>query len=413
MPTFISVIIPVFIRENVFDTIAFLEKQSYFGQLKIVVVDNGSAPELSARLATLKTRGCEVIRLDRNLGGSGGFTAGVDRAMKHHADTDFVWLLDDDAEPTAEALPELLRTYRELSEKEPRVAAVGSAILGTGNRTRILELGSSINWWNGHFRPFLSGVEITDAGSQCVEADFCGAGSFLISKRVIAECGFFENLFIHYDDVEWCFRIRSRGWKIFATTDSRVHHPEWEGKLAEWIRYYDIRNYCRVCWKFQILALPLFLCRQFPKWFYFVLHGARGSERMIRWGVCDFLTGRLRLRSELRPTVYETVDWAEINRRRQPVLLICRTRERAAAISSQLPDCRCREIIYRTEKSKWLSLACAMLKQLGAQFRYGLTGRRDLVVFDDIFRTNLMLPFLAKEKIFYNFPADKGAVSKR
>ena len=45
--------------------------------------------------------GLDVVRLQQNTGGAGGFAVGVEQALTH--DPDLVWLLDDDTVPTPDA----------------------------------------------------------------------------------------------------------------------------------------------------------------------------------------------------------------------------------------------------------------------------------------------------------------------
>jgi rhamnopyranosyl-N-acetylglucosaminyl-diphospho-decaprenol beta-1,3/1,4-galactofuranosyltransferase len=72
----------------------------------VVVVDNAST-DGSAELARTHPVGPEVVRLERNTGGAGGFAAGIAHALTAFA-ADLVWLMDDDTIPTPTALAELL-----------------------------------------------------------------------------------------------------------------------------------------------------------------------------------------------------------------------------------------------------------------------------------------------------------------
>lgn len=73
----------------------------------VVVVDNAST---DGTAAFVRDRYLEVDlrELPTNLGGAGGFTAGMMRALE--LDADLIWLLDDDTVPGAAALAELLAT---------------------------------------------------------------------------------------------------------------------------------------------------------------------------------------------------------------------------------------------------------------------------------------------------------------
>lgn len=86
----------------------------------IVVVDNAST-DGSADAARAASPDADVLTLERNTGGAGGFAVGIERAMSRHA-ADLVWIMDDDTIPAPTALEELLRV-RETHPARPVVLA--------------------------------------------------------------------------------------------------------------------------------------------------------------------------------------------------------------------------------------------------------------------------------------------------
>ena len=65
----------------------------------IIVVDNASTDGTDQVLASYcSDRRVIVYRLQRNMGGAGGFSAGMARGYELGAD--FVWLMDDDCYPS-------------------------------------------------------------------------------------------------------------------------------------------------------------------------------------------------------------------------------------------------------------------------------------------------------------------------
>ncbi len=77
----------------------------------VVVVDNASTDGSADAAAELVGTGA-VVRLERNVGGAGGFAVGLAVALVQH-DADLVWLMDDDTVPSPTALAELERGMRE------------------------------------------------------------------------------------------------------------------------------------------------------------------------------------------------------------------------------------------------------------------------------------------------------------
>src|SRR5690606_8643445 len=72
----------------------------------VVVVDNGSTDGSGERAAAHHLRP-DVLTLERNTGGAGGFAAGLAHAVLARG-ADLVWLMDDDTVPTPTALSALL-----------------------------------------------------------------------------------------------------------------------------------------------------------------------------------------------------------------------------------------------------------------------------------------------------------------
>ncbi|MGO3153754.1 MAG: glycosyltransferase, partial [Galactobacter sp.] len=72
----------------------------------IVVVDNASTDGTAGLLADHPVHP-EALYLSENVGGAGGFAAGMAYALTHH-DPDWIWVMDDDTIPRADALEALL-----------------------------------------------------------------------------------------------------------------------------------------------------------------------------------------------------------------------------------------------------------------------------------------------------------------
>ena len=121
--------------------------------------------------------------------------------------------------------------------------------------------------------------------------DFCAATSLLTKRAVVEQIGFFEDLFIHFDDVEWCMRMNAAGWKVIATPKSRIWHASQDSKTTRWIRYYDVRNILRLYQKYKpsLLKKAVKHFRKLGR--YFTLHGFKRTSRMIREGIRDFKRG--------------------------------------------------------------------------------------------------------------------------
>ena len=239
----IPVIIPVYGREDVFATMALLRAQPYADKLQFVIIDNGNASGFSARLKALEGADCHVISFPENRGGSAAYIAGVDYAMREFPGAPYVWLLDDDAKPDARTLPGLVETMDRLVREDPKTASIGSTVVGAADPDRIVECGAAFSPLLGHSLPKFRGKRISAIGKRTVCVDYAAACSLLVRTEAVRTLGFWEDVFIHFDDIEWGVRATRAGWHNYATTVSTVVHPEFDPKKAgAWVCYFDARN---------------------------------------------------------------------------------------------------------------------------------------------------------------------------
>ena len=239
----LPVVIPVYGREDVFATVAFLRAQPYADALRFIVVDNGNKTELSARLKALEGTDCHVIAFSENRGGSAAYIAGMEYAMREFPEAPYVWLLDDDAKPDARTLPCLWETMDRLVREDPKVASVGSAVVRPDAPDRIIECGADFSPLLAHAWPKLRGKALRRVVGVTVRVDYAAACSLLVRTAAVRALGFWEDVFIHFDDIEWGVRATRAGWRNYATTRSVVRHPEFDPKKSgAWICYFDDRN---------------------------------------------------------------------------------------------------------------------------------------------------------------------------
>lgn len=300
IPCEMPVVIPVFGREDVFGTVAFLRSQPYASRLRFIVIDNGNKPELSGRLTELEGEDCRVIRFTENRGGSAAYIAGVESARRYHPEAPYVWLLDDDAKPDGRTLPALVEKMSGLLGEDSRIASVGSTQLSASDPRRIVECGTRYNLFLGHAFPQLAGRDIASVGDRTLRIDYAAACSLLVNCAAVSECGFWEDVFIHFDDIEWGLRMNDNGWRNYATTASAVVHPEGgAAKSGAWICYFDSRNQLWLASKYGWVYVAAALIKDFLKDIRDRLLGNGGRIPYRKLAHADFKANIRRTRTEV------------------------------------------------------------------------------------------------------------------
>ncbi|MCG2828369.1 glycosyltransferase family 2 protein [Methanothermobacter sp. K4] len=211
------------------------------------------------------------IRLPENTGGAGGFHEGVKRA--YHDGYDWIWLMDDDAEPLKDSLEKLLPYDSE------GVVALANLKVSPDGTPQFRHRGFfDFEGFGDMVRP----LSPDDLRGDCVEIDHASFVGLLVNLKAVEYVGFPRaDFFLHFDDVEYCLRLRRRG-SILLIPGSPIVHKD--GAMVNtgsrriigrdvpvvpydrlWLRYYGVRNsvWLRKMnmkrWKFY-----LFLLRAIP-----------------------------------------------------------------------------------------------------------------------------------------------------
>jgi len=201
----------------------------------IVVVDNasddGTADAVAAAFPDVT-----VLRQEENLGGAGGFNAGMAWAIENGFGQ--AWLLDSDAVAEPTALEELLNAMEETG-----AAQAGSATIRDG-ADEVQEAGGQINFCTGELILLHQGEDPAHLPNEPYSVDYVAACSALIDLAAVKECGpMLADYFVFYDDIELSCRLRRAGRRVVAAPRSRVRHRFHGDKpKAPWRLYYALRN---------------------------------------------------------------------------------------------------------------------------------------------------------------------------
>lgn len=276
---------------NLLTSLAGIEKGAC--TLHITVVDNASTDDTVTAI-TERFPDVHVIRNSENLGGTGGFNTGLAHILQQGG-FDYCWLLDNDVEVDRQALVELVHVL----ESDPTIGVVGSQVRQLDNRDVINETGGLVvpevyGLVLLNHRVRVEDFEQTPIAQELIPADYCAASSLLVRPEVLERVGLWKDLFIHFDDVEWCLRVREAGFRVVCNPRSVVWHLSADGKPITWILYYDVRNYLYLLRDhYGPAAVTRAIRRYVGNSFKEALRGRWHVAQLYLRGVHDYLTCRM------------------------------------------------------------------------------------------------------------------------
>jgi hypothetical protein len=177
-----------------------------------VVVDNGSPDDSVAQLRRARPS-LHLIPNARNEGFAAGSNLGIRWGRDRGAE--YVWLLNNDAEPEPRALSALVAA----AEADPGLGAVGSVLHEGGRSDRVQ------NWGGGHVRFRLGLLRPCRGRPSRAPLDYLSGASLLLRSRAVAEVGLLdERYFMYWEDVDLALRLRRAGWRLGVAADAIVWH---------------------------------------------------------------------------------------------------------------------------------------------------------------------------------------------
>ena len=202
---------------------------------KVIVVDNGSedhSMEEMERLADSQSRLINIYN-KKNI----GFAKACNIALAADGESDYVLFLNPDCLLDKEALKTLLA----FMESSPQIGMVGPLILnpdGTeqagGRRfvptpwrcfVQVFGLTRFRERYPSLFSDFLLNSKSLPDGPAEVEA--ISGSCMLVRRETMLDVGRLDyGYFLHCEDLDFCMRLRKKGWKIMFVPDARVVHHQ-------------------------------------------------------------------------------------------------------------------------------------------------------------------------------------------
>ncbi len=191
-------------------TVTAIQQQSYPVE-QIFIVDNSETPIVIENKY-------EQITVDfhpENLGVAGGLKIAIDWAIKKGYD--FIWLFDQDSEPSLDVLEKLLRKYQELCESGKKIGIIAPAIIDINTKQ---EFPGSV-FQKYKLVPISACSELKDFYQcDCVIT----SGSLVnISAAKSVELPR-EDFFLDAVDYAYCINFINQGYEIIVVKNTTMKH---------------------------------------------------------------------------------------------------------------------------------------------------------------------------------------------
>jgi N-acetylglucosaminyl-diphospho-decaprenol L-rhamnosyltransferase len=201
---------------------------------RVIVCENGTGDDSAARIAQAIDQNCwnawcSLTTLGVNLGFTGGNNAILRPALQSPDKPQYVLLLNADTV----VRPNAFKALVDYMDQSPTVGIAGSRLEdpdGTPQRSAF-RFQSPLGEFEGNLRLGIMSrllsrwVVAPPVVHHPVETDWVAGASMIVRREVFEDTGLLdEGYFTYFDDIDFCFNARKKGWPTRYVPASRVVH---------------------------------------------------------------------------------------------------------------------------------------------------------------------------------------------
>jgi len=203
---------------------------------EIIVVDNASS-DGSQEMIEQNFKKVRLIKNSENL----GFAKANNQALKA-SNGEYLFVLNNDTIVSNNSLDILIKFMKE----HPEVGACGPKILNAdGTIQHQCKRGFPTPWNSLSYflkldklfpkSKLFGGYLLTYLDSEKIqEVNSLSGAAMLVKDKIIKEVGYMdENYYLYADDIDWCYRIKKAGWKIYYLPEAQIIHYGGKGGTAK------------------------------------------------------------------------------------------------------------------------------------------------------------------------------------
>lgn len=217
-------------------------------RFEVIVVDNDS-PDHSADMVEAEFgREVKLIRNKNN-----GFSAGNNVGLKH-ARGRYILFLNPDTEVDTNVFQECVA----LMDERKDIGMLGCKLIKGDGKPDHAAKRTFPNPWNSflyflHLSRFLPKSQLYDAGN--FSADEEGetdslSGAFMMTRSEVVDKvgGWDEDFFMYGEDIEYCYRVKQAGWKVYYYPKVVTIH--YKGQSSKRVSNFSLYHFHKAMWIF-------------------------------------------------------------------------------------------------------------------------------------------------------------------
>ncbi len=189
---------------------------SSYKNYEIIVVDNfsgdGSVPAIKEAFPDIT-----ILETESNLGYAGGNNVGIKHALEKDADA--VLVLNNDTVLAKNCLKEFVKA----SSQFPN-SALGGRVYYYDEPEVLQHFGGM---WNKKKGKFINVPNQKFDPNLPQNLDFVTGCALFIPRKILEEVGLFEeSFFLYYEEIDWCFQVRKKGFFCTYVPTPVLWHKE-------------------------------------------------------------------------------------------------------------------------------------------------------------------------------------------
>lgn len=206
---------------------------STYTLIEVIVIDNGSKRKIYKSIKSLYPQ-VIVLRVDKNIGAAAGRNLGIEFSKG-----EYLLFIDDDAMVDTNMINELIVMFN----KYQNVGVVQPKIYDMKDKNVLQGIGCNINLLTG--RVSALGIREKDYGQYDSIREISSVGCiWMVKRELVKKVGGYDiEYFIPYEDLDFSFRIRKLGFKIYFVPKALAWHKGIKSTFINpLVDYIGIRN---------------------------------------------------------------------------------------------------------------------------------------------------------------------------